>query len=364
MQGRPESMFFVALVLQAVLKPLVRTWRERKFLIEFPGGDGFDKVLTTALVWVDDVVIPATGREALEIMWGELDGRLRLVGWRLAQVRGKIAWTGILGTCAYPIQFGGLELESPGFVEILGAVVDAEVYSSNDMTAKIAQGWQLFYVYQEVLCDWTLDLRKRLQFLRATSVGLMISGGVTWTLGEVDLRHLDHAHIMMVVKMTTDSYQRNRNHNFVEAYKDRFRKARLLLASEGFEKASWLWAQAKWRYAGHVARNVGPDRLVQLRELVVWRSQAKLRRTSISCRPLHPRPGTQIKWETVLDDFVSHISKTGCGDDKNIVENIPYWYDLAQYRKWWIEQATPFCTYVCRNLGRPRQKVKALKWYD
>jgi hypothetical protein len=173
-QGAPESPLLFVLVMEYVLRPLVRKWSQR--------GSGWtlDSFHLSAICFADDTLLVSSSKADLETMLEELVAALAVVGLDVGVP--KCHWTSYPSLPRDTLRLQGADLLWEAQIKFVGAIFD---FSGNDEAAleyRLAQAEKAFHKWASIMQCSSASLHRRLHVLQANVFSAALWLSETWLL--------------------------------------------------------------------------------------------------------------------------------------------------------------------------------------
>ena len=181
-QGAPESPLIFVIVMEYVLRPLLRKWWARG------SGWSIDSFWLASMCFADDVLLVSTSVADLERMGRELVEALGDVGLEVSAA--KCHWTSYPRMPVTNLNLAGAVVTWEPHIIFVGSVFNFGGNDGEALEHRLAQATKVFYKRAPYLQRGGASLRKRLQLLGGTVFLSALWLCEIWVLTKQQRRHL------------------------------------------------------------------------------------------------------------------------------------------------------------------------------
>jgi hypothetical protein len=201
-------------------------------------GVNIDGEWLTDLRFADDVALTTTSVKDMEVQLNNLNTESQKIGLKIHKGKTKFMTN-------YPteesIEIENDQIEKVDSYKYLGQTVKLEDNTREEVMIRIKAGWSCFGRYKDILCDSKLPMTLRSRVFNQCVLPTMTYGSETWSTTKIlenKLKTAQHAMERKMLHITLRDKVKNTEIRLRTKVKDIIQKIK----------------EAKWRWAGHVAR--------------------------------------------------------------------------------------------------------------
>ena len=317
-QGAPESPNIFTMVVDMVLRRVMRRWRATG------AGWKLDDVWISCVCYADDIVLIANCPRALARMCNDLIQEFNSIG--LGVGADKTHWTSTPARPGESINIDGHDVTWEETLTYVDTEIDFTGSAGPAMTHRMSAGIRKLEQWRAILLAPWISLRRRAELTVTVIWASVLWCAQIWNTTKAQRQALDSwaARIMSRVKRLR---QRD-DEDASQWWRRRHREGHEFIRQTG-QPVSALCRRLVHRWAGHVARMASDNwlaSLVRCRSLQWWR----WRQARHTCKwsGVHPKRFKASRWESQLAD----AHGDGCAE---FVTDNTGWLLKAQCRGEW-----------------------------
>ena len=331
-QGDPLSPKLFINVLRAVMEKLLPRWEAKRYGI-LVGEEADNNERLHYLSFADDTTLFAKPKSALRKMLFDITKEFEAVGLKLNADKCKVQCSVDLARAAKTLNVDGMEfpIVSPaeGF-GLLGTVFTLTGGTTEEVKDRIRKAWGKFHQIWPLLGHRGSSLGQRIRLFNAVVGRSLLWGCESWTLSAAEKQKLRAVERSMLRKFAGP--RRAPDEDWVHWVRRATKSATEKAACAGVKSWVQQHLEAKWRWAGHLARmedyrsESWAFKATFWRDLM-WKRDYGLGSALYSCRPLRARPGRWRRWE---EEVWRYSWSLGIEDWRRFAKDKLAWHRAAE----------------------------------
>ena len=322
-QGAPESPLLFVLVVEMVLRPLLRKWQAR--------GSGWrmDDFWLSAVCYADDVLLISSSKIDLEKMIAEVLAAFLGVGLEVGAE--KSHWSSYPSMQDIKLQVGTARVQWESQLTYVGTVVSVGGGSGPAMELRTTQAQKAFFKWQPTLLNSSLPRSLRCRLAAQVIFSSLLWLCETWVPTAGQKQKMDSWGARLIARVAR--IRCNDNEDIGQYWRRLHRSGHDLLQLYG-GAPNWRRSRTLHRFSGHLARSMDATLSAALhtRCIAWWRYRQERHLVA------HPRRFKTWRWESQLTDYYGEAQTV------NAYANVG-WMLQAQQRNLWRDMEDVFAIF-------------------